>query len=122
MGGVHQFAQAVWAAVGVLHGEGEDTVVAPVARAGKLRDRHELDRGHAQVLQVRQVRDDRRERPRLGKRANMHFVEHPLPVWWELPRVVLPGEGRAVHDLRWPMYTFRLEAGSRVGQQRIVQA
>ena len=50
--GVDQPLQPVRPAVAVLGGVGEDAVVAPVAAAGELGDRHQLDRGDAQLAQV----------------------------------------------------------------------
>ena len=43
MTGIYQFLQAGRSAIGILNGERENTVVSPIARAGKLCDRHDLD-------------------------------------------------------------------------------
>ena len=48
MGGVDEPLQRPRAAVAVLHGVGMDAVVAPVAVAGELGHRHQLDRRDAQ--------------------------------------------------------------------------
>jgi hypothetical protein len=58
---VHQAAQARRPAVAVLRGVGQDPVVAPVALARELPDRHQLDRGDPEVGQLGQPRDDRVE-------------------------------------------------------------
>src|SRR5665213_1300299 len=45
--GVDERLELIGRAVGVLRGEWEHAVVAPVARTARLRQRHQLDRGHA---------------------------------------------------------------------------
>src|SRR5262245_20948043 len=39
---IDQALQAGWSAVGILHGEGINTVIAPVSATGKLPHRHKL--------------------------------------------------------------------------------
>ena len=56
--GVHQPLQAVRPAVAVLRRVGEHAVVAPVARARELADRHDLDGRDAQLAEVAQPGDD----------------------------------------------------------------
>ena len=64
VGGIDQAPEAPRPAIGGLRCEEVGAVVAPVARAGELADRHELDRGDPEVDQLGQVRDDGLERPR----------------------------------------------------------
>ncbi len=56
---IHQPFQSDRAAVGVLRRERIDAVVAPVARAGKLGDRHQLDGRDAEIAERGQVGYDR---------------------------------------------------------------
>ncbi len=60
--GVDEAGQPVGAAVGVLHGEREHAVVAPVALARERGDRHHLDGGDAEFVQPRRVGRSRRRR------------------------------------------------------------
>ena len=55
-----------------------DAVVAPAALAGERCDRHQLDRGDAELAQAREVRDRGVERPLFGERADVQLVEHEL--------------------------------------------
>ena len=63
---VDEALQAGRAAVGVLDGEGEHAVVAPVPSAGELGDRHQLDRGDPEIDQV--IERDRSPRRRCPAR------------------------------------------------------
>ncbi len=64
-----------------LHGKREDPVVAPVTAAGELRDRHDLDRRHAEFDQVVECGHRPCEGALLGERPDVQFVEDPLPQW-----------------------------------------
>ena len=55
---VDQRLQIVGRAVAAFGREGQHAVVAPIARAGKFRDRHQLDRGDAEVGKPRQFAHD----------------------------------------------------------------
>src|SRR6187399_3299078 len=48
--------------------ERQDAVVTPAAPAAEIADRHQFERGHAQVAQVVELRLDRRERALGGER------------------------------------------------------
>ena len=62
MGGVDEPGEPLRAAVGAVRREDEDAVVAPAALAGERRDRHQLDRGDAELGQRGQPRGRRVER------------------------------------------------------------
>ena len=57
VGGVDEPLEALRAAVGRVRGRQVDAVVAPAVRARELGDRHQLDRGDAELAQAAQVRD-----------------------------------------------------------------
>jgi len=61
--GIHEPPQTVRPAIGVLHGEEIDAIVAPVARAGELRHRHDFHGSDAEIPEHIEVRDDGVERP-----------------------------------------------------------
>ncbi len=73
---VDQALEVVGAAVGRIGGERHDAVVAPVARAGELRKRHQLDRGHAELGQMIELAPHAIERAFLGERADVQLVQH----------------------------------------------
>ncbi len=76
MAGVDETLQRERAAVRGVDGVGIDAVVAPITRAGKLRERHEFDRRDAQVLEIGETRDDRVERAFGRERADVQLVEN----------------------------------------------
>ena len=78
VGGIDQPAEGCRPAVGVLHGERVDAVVAPAAIAGELAHGQQLDRVDAQFGQVGQL-PDRRIQCALGReRADVQLVDHQV--------------------------------------------
>ena len=63
---VHQASQRLGAAVCLRGREQVHAIVAPAALAREIGHRHQLNRRHAQVAQVVQVRDQRVERAGSG--------------------------------------------------------
>ena len=78
------------ATVRVLHGEREDAVVAPVARARELGDRHDFDRRDPEHGEVVELRDGRGEGAGRGERADVELVEHRVAQRHRLESVVAP--------------------------------
>ena len=113
--GVHQAAQPAGPAIGRLRREQMDTVVTPVARAGKLGHRHELDRRHAQLHQLGQMRHDGLERAGARERAHVQLVDHEIGRRVTAETLIRPGERRRVHDHGGTVDALRLEAGHRIG-------
>jgi hypothetical protein len=103
VGGVDEAGEAIGAAVGMLHGVGEHAVVAPVASAGELGDRHHLDRGDAEFAQSGKVTDRGVEGALGGERADVHLVEHGVGELDTGPGVVVPSEHRLVDHRRRPV-------------------
>src|SRR2546426_11999924 len=68
-------AQSARAPVGGLGRVEVDAVVAPVTRARKLGDGHELDGGDAQVDKRGKMLDDRLEGPGRRERAHVQLVD-----------------------------------------------
>ena len=75
---VDEAREPVRAAVGAVRREGEHAVVAPAALAREGRDRHQLDRGHAELGELRQARGGRVERALGRERADVQLVDHEL--------------------------------------------
>ena len=113
--GVDEPLQAVRAAVAVLGRVGEHAVVSPVARAGELADRHDLDGRDAQLAEVAQPRDDALERPLGGERADVQLVEDQVLAADALPAGVGPGEPIGPHDGRRPVDALGLPERAGVG-------
>ena len=99
-------------AVGLVRRRRVQPVVAPAARAGKRRDRHHLDRGHAELRERAQVPDRRVERPLLGERPDVELIEHELV---ECRTHGLEVELRRVEHARDAAHAVRLPTRGRVG-------
>ena len=120
MAGIHESPQTVGTAVAVLCRERGDAVVAPVSGAGKLGDRHELDRGDAQVAQRRQLVHDAVEGAGGGERPDVQLVEHEVGHGRGPEAVVGPVEA-VVDDRRRPVDAVGLPARGGVGPQPVVE-
>ncbi len=113
-------AQARGPAVGRVRGEGVEPVVAPVAVAREGRDRHQLDRGHAELPQARQP-VDRRLEGALGREGpDVELVHHQLARRHGPPGPDRPGQRRQVQHARRAEHPGRLPAreGIRPGRRR----
>src|SRR4051812_757683 len=71
---VDQLLQALWAAVRILNGERVHAVVSPIAGPGKLRHRHQFDRGNAEAGKRAQVWNHASECATLAESSNVQFV------------------------------------------------
>ena len=75
MRGVDERPEIVGLPIAARRREERDAVVAPVAVARKVGDRHQLDRGDPEILQIRQALDDTAKRPLWRERADVQLVE-----------------------------------------------
>ena len=115
VGRVHQAAQRLRAAVGARGREQAHAIVAPVALARKVGHRHQLDRRHAQVVQVVQPLDQRVERARVGRRPDMQLVDQRVFERDAAPIAIRPGERRRIDHLRGAVDAGGLKARGWVG-------
>ena len=100
MRGVDEPREPVRAAVGRVRRAGVDAVVAPAALAGERRDRHQLDRGDAELAQRREVRDRAVEGALAREGADVELVDHELVERSAVPAASRPGERARVDDAR----------------------
>ena len=82
---IDQSFQFVGRAVGAVRRKGKNAVIAPAMRAGKFRDRHQLDGGDAKPGEPRQLCRDPVE---AAEQARMQLVEHRV-----LPGPAIPAAG-----------------------------
>ncbi len=117
----HEFLQAARPAVARLHGIGIDAVVAPAALPGELRDRHELDRGDAQLAQLAEPPLRRRKGAALREGADVQLVEHERVARAPPGAALVPAEAPWEEDGRWPVDAVRLPArrGVRAGRPAV---
>src|SRR5436190_16797203 len=76
MTGIDESLERARTAVRILRRVRIRAIVSPVARAGKLRDRKQLDRGNAEVAQRVEARNDRVERRLRRERAGMQLIDY----------------------------------------------
>ena len=91
-----------------------DAIIAPVAPAGELADRHQLDRGHTQIAQIVEPAESPREIAARRKGAEMEFVYDEFLPGTAAPAGVVPAIGRSIDHLARTMHAFRLKAGSGI--------
>ncbi len=113
--GVDEVHEPGRTAIARLHRIGIDAVVAPVALAGELGDRHDLDRGHAEVAERVEVRDRGVEGALGGERADVELVEDELLAGEAAPGAIVPGVSRDVDDRRGAVHAPRLGARGGIG-------
>ena len=101
-------------AVRVLRRVNVGAVVSPIAIAGKLPDRHQLDRRNAEVLQRVEFRNDRVERSLARERADVQLVDHELFECNPAPIRVMPFEIR-IDDFGRTVHTERLKPRRGIG-------
>ena len=115
VGLVDQCTQLLGGAVGVLWRERQHAVVPPVALAGELPQRHQLNGSDAQLGQAWQLSGN----PGVTlEQAHMQLLDHCLVPGATLPRV-LPGVTGHIHHLARPLYAFRLVARGWVGHLQL---
>jgi hypothetical protein len=114
VGGVDQPAQARRPAVAVLHGRGQDAVVAPVALTGELPHGQQLQRRHPELDQRREQLDEPVEGPGGCAGADVQLVEDLLVQRLGGEAGVGPVEARVV-DRRGALRTLGLPPRRRVG-------
>ena len=97
-------------------------VIAPVAPPRKLRDRHQLDRGHAERDEIVEPRDRAGEIAALGERAEMQLVDDHLFPAPAAPAGIGPAIGAGIDDLAGAVHAVRLIARGGVGVVAAVDA
>src|SRR5215469_1015484 len=107
VGDIHQSLQACRAAVARLDCVQTNTVVAPIARSRKCRNRHELDDGDAQAAQVIEFFDNPFKRAGRSEGAGMQLVNDVLLKSKPTPVAVAPFVSLGIDDLGWPVHSLR---------------
>ena len=118
--GIHQRLQILGPAIARVGRVQEHTIVAPVPRTRKIRDRHDLDGRHPEGRQMIETLDGTAKRPGGGKRTDVQFVHHGLVPRPAVPFLILPAIRRRIDDFAGPMDVVRLKSGRRVGHAQAV--
>jgi hypothetical protein len=120
MRGLDEFLQVAGKAVGRVGRERQHAVVAPVAPSGAIRDRHELDRGHAELGEVVEPLAGGVQSARVRERAQVQLVEHRLVPGPPVPLDVVPRvRARIDHDAG-SVHVPGIEARCRIGDHEVV--
>src|SRR6185503_11801491 len=114
---LHQGLQLLGPPVDRIRRVGQHPVVAPVAPAGEVRERHELDRGDPELPEVVELRHHAAVGPLRGEGAYVQLVDHRLLPGPAAPGLVVPLEGERVDHLARAVDVARLEARGRVGHR-----
>jgi hypothetical protein len=112
---VDQRPQVIGAAVRARGSKQRDAVIPPVAIAGEIGQRHQLDRGDPEIAQVGKLLDDAAEGTRRREGADVQFVDDGAARIEPAPTLVGPGEAEGVEDLGPLVHAVRLKAARRVG-------
>src|ERR1700750_1017346 len=94
---------------------GVEPVVAPAPFAREGRDRHQLDRRHAELAEAVEVRNRAAEGACRAEGADVQLVDHELGEGQTRPAVVAPLEGTGVDYARRAADALGLKARARVG-------
>src|SRR5258706_955172 len=78
--------------VGVLHRERQHTVVAPIAAAGKLRYRHQLDRRDTQLKEIFEIGNQRIKGARRRESADVQLVNNIIFERYASPAFFIPAK------------------------------
>ena len=93
----NQVLEFLGSAVCGIGRERQHAVVAPVAKARKIRYRHQFDRRHSKGGKIVQPRFHTRERAFRGESSYMQFIDDSLFPWPAAPIPVRPIKGARVH-------------------------
>ena len=118
VGGVDQALQVFRRAVGGVGCVGQHAVIAPVAPAGEVGHRHQLQRGHAQRQQLRQALAHAGKAAAPG--AGVHLVDHALVPGTAAPGLVRPFVGARVDHHAPAVHVVGLRARSRVRHGQVL--
>ena len=116
--GVHQLLQTARPAIRILRSIRKHAVVAPVAVARKLADRHDLDRRDSQLFEIAQPRDDRLERPLARESSHVDLIEDKILAADSFPILIRPGKLIGKHNRRGAKEPVRLPERAGIGAAR----
>src|SRR5581483_6860638 len=108
---LHQGLEMIGVSITAVRSVRQHAVIAPVAPAGKVSQRHQLNRGHAEISKVIKQVLDTLEGSFGAKSPDVKFVNDGRIPGLSLPRLVVPIEMPGIDDLAWTMNIVRLESG-----------
>ena len=112
--GIDKLLQTGGTTVGRLGRVEAGAVVSPISISRDLRDRHDFNRGDAEIAKVGESRNDAFKGPFSGKRAGVEFVDDEILQRDSRPTLVGPAERRGINDAGRTVHAARLPARNRV--------
>src|ERR1700719_4805825 len=109
MGAIHKPAKVVGSSVEMRGREQLDAIVTPTETAREFSYGHHFQNGHARFSELRQMLLSAAPGTFLGKRADMHFINHLAGQRGAAPFLVGPFEYRGVDNFCWAVGAFGLE-------------
>ena len=97
-------------------------VIAPIMPPGKFRDRHQFDRGDAELGEAVEMRDRAGEIAGLGECAEMQFIDHDLMPRAAAPPDIAPLIGAGIDHLADSVHAIGLMARRRIGINGAIDA
>src|SRR5579862_7698414 len=107
--GIYEPLKRKRASVTILDRKRKNAVVTPIARTGKLRNRHHLNRRHSQGGQLRQMRGQAVQRSFRGISTHVDFIENAFLDAGSLPIGIGPMECGQIHDFGWAVNALGLK-------------
>ncbi len=115
MRGRDQRLEVFGPAVARIRRKGQHAVIAPIPRAGEIGERHQLDRGDAEIPQPVELGHRRTIGSRARERAEMQLVNDGFAPRPAAPGFVAPFERVRRHELARAMDVLRLKARRGIG-------
>jgi hypothetical protein len=115
MRGRDQGLELVRRTVARFRREQADAVIAPIVRARRLGERHQLDRRDTQRHEMVQLLRHRGVSPLRRERSDMQLVDHGLFPGAAAPVRVGPAKRRGINDLAVAVHILGLPARGRIG-------
>ena len=94
MGALNQFFEIFGSAVSAIGSEWEDAVVAPIALAGEVGNRHQLHGSDSQIREIVESLAHRGKSPGWRESSDMQFIDDRFFPSAATPGSILPVEGK----------------------------
>jgi hypothetical protein len=112
---VDQPFQSPWPPIAVLRGVETGSIIPPISLPRELRDRHQFDTGHPEiVLQIIEMGENRFKGPFLSERSGVDFIKDRLLQRYSFPSLIFPLKFVWIDNLRRAVYSFGLISGNRI--------
>src|ERR1700677_4355520 len=112
---LNQLFQILRSSVNAIGSEWKNAVVTPIAPAGKVRNRHQLDRRDSKISEIVEALAHGEESSSRRKSSDMQFINDGFFPSAATPGAIAPIKGLGIDHFAWPMHILRLESRRRGG-------